>query len=220
MNSLLVLQDRPNLCGYNISLKVTRKVGDILTENEDLCSEKLDDLRLTVKQAAKYVNENPGVIRNWLRELKSFIPTIQGDNGYHYFNQSALERLLLVKQLSREQNYSIKQIEYHLATGGKDLKPEPTPEASEIILKDLSIIKNKLELQEQFNQVLVKQLEKQQQHMDHQSKNFKDYIEKHEELRLIAYNESQKNQQEAAATSQKKSFFARLFCDHNKKRSL
>lgn len=202
---------RSNLCGYNISLKVTRKVGDNLTENEDLCSEKLDELRLTVKQAAKYVNENPGVIRNWLRELKSYIPTIQGENGYHYFNQSALERLLLVKKLSREQNYSIKQIEYHLATGGEILKPEQTPEASEKILKDLSVIIEKLEMQDQFNQVLVQQLKQQQQHMDHQSKEIKDYREKNEEIRLIAYNETQKNQQEAAATSQKKGFFARLF---------
>lgn len=186
-----------------------------LPETEDIRSENInenvDDLRLTVKEAAQYVKENPGVIRNWLRELKTYIPTIQGENGYHYFDKSALERLLLVKKLSREQNYTIKQIEYHLATGGKDLKPEPTPEASEIILKELLVIKEKLELQEQFNQVLVKQLEKQQQHMDHQYKKFTESIEKQEEQRLIAQQEVQKNQKEAAAASQKKGFFARLF---------
>ncbi|MCT1389884.1 helix-turn-helix domain-containing protein [Peribacillus frigoritolerans] len=189
-----------------------------MTETEDIRSEdkseNVEDLRLTVKEAAKYVKENPGVIRNWLRELKSYIPTIQGENGYHYFDQSALERLLLVKKLSREQNYTIKQIEYHLATGGKDLKPEPTPEASEIILKELLVIKEKLELQEQFNQVLVKQLEKQQQYMEYQNsqkENITDSIEKQVDQRLIAYEEAQKNQLEAAATSQKKGFFARLF---------
>ncbi|MBD8591648.1 MULTISPECIES: MerR family transcriptional regulator [Peribacillus] len=181
---------------------------DIRSENNN---ENVDDLRLTVKEAAKYVKENPGVIRNWLRELKTYIPTIQGENGYHYFDKSALERLLLVKKLSREQNYTIKQIEYHLATGGKDLKPEPTPEASEIILKELLVIKEKLELQEQFNQVLVKQLEKQQQNMDHQYKKFTESIEKQEEQKLIAQQEVQKNQKEAAAASQKKGFFARLF---------
>lgn len=189
-----------------------------LTETEDVRSEdkseNVEDLRLTVKEAAKYVKENPGVIRNWLRELKSYIPTIQGENGYHYFDQSALERLLLVKKLSREQNYTIKQIEYHLATGGKDLKPEPTPEASEIILKELLVIKEKLELQEQFNQVLIKQLEKQQQYMEYQNsqkENITDSIEKQVDQRLIAYEEAQKNQLEAAATSPKKGFFARLF---------
>ncbi|WP_169818575.1 MerR family transcriptional regulator [Domibacillus iocasae] len=64
--------------------------------------ENLEDLRLTVKEAAKYVNESPGVVRNWLRELKSYIPTMQGDNGYHYFDQRALERLMLIRQLNRD----------------------------------------------------------------------------------------------------------------------
>ena len=95
------------------------------------------------------------MVRNWLRELKSHIPTIQGENGYHYFNRPALERLLLIKQLSREQNYSIKQIIYHFNSNGKSIKPEPKTEVSDLILKDLKVIKDKLDLQEQFNQVLV-----------------------------------------------------------------
>ncbi|WP_375143435.1 MerR family transcriptional regulator [Domibacillus sp. A3M-37] len=92
-----------------------------LSEN---LSENLEDMRLTVKEAANYVNESPGVVRNWLRELKSYIPTMQGDNGYHYFDQRALERLMLIRQLNRDQHYSIKQIEYYFATGEIPVKPE------------------------------------------------------------------------------------------------
>ncbi|MCP3764760.1 helix-turn-helix domain-containing protein [Domibacillus sp. A3M-37] len=95
--------------------------------------ENLEDLRLTVKDAAKYVNESPGVVRNWLRELKSYILTLQGDNGYHYFDQRALERLMLIRQLNRDQHYSIKQIEYYFATGEIPVKPEPMKdEASDV----------------------------------------------------------------------------------------
>jgi hypothetical protein len=62
----------------------------IMTQTKDQRAEKLEGMRLTVKEAAKQVNESPGVIRNWLRELKAYIPTIQGENGYHYFNKPAL----------------------------------------------------------------------------------------------------------------------------------
>lgn len=186
-----------------------------MNESENQRSENIDgnlgEIRLTVKEAAKYINESTGVIRNWLRELKSHIPTIQGENGYHYFDKPALERLLLIRQLSREQNYSIKQIEYHLATGGQDVKPEPTPEVSELILKELQVIKDKLELQEQFNQVLVKQLEKQQQHMDHQQKQTSESLDKREEQLLLAIQETQKSRQEVATATIKKGFFSRLF---------
>ncbi|MCP3764386.1 MerR family transcriptional regulator [Domibacillus sp. A3M-37] len=103
-----------------------------MTQTQDQCtenlSENLEEMRLTVKEAAKYVNESPGVVRNWLRELKPYIPTVQGENGYHYFDKPALERLMLIRQLSRDQNYSIKQVDYYFATGELKIEPEPIEE--------------------------------------------------------------------------------------------
>ncbi|MFI9225279.1 MerR family transcriptional regulator [Peribacillus frigoritolerans] len=177
--------------------------------------ENLDELRLTVKEAAKYINESPGVIRNWMRELKPHILTIQGENGYHYFDKPAIERLLLIRQLSRDQNYSIKQIEYHFATGGKPVRPEPNAEASDLILKDLKVIKDQLELQKEFNATLVQQLKKQQQHMDTQQQYITESLNKRDEQLLLAFKESQQARQEAATTkekeSEKKGFFSRMF---------
>jgi hypothetical protein len=47
-----------------------------MSESGSNYSENIDDLRLTAKEAAEYIDESPGVIRNWLRELKTHIPTI------------------------------------------------------------------------------------------------------------------------------------------------
>ena len=44
------------------------------------------------------------------KQLKSHLLTKQGDNNYHYFDEEAIERLLLIKKLHREQNYSMKQV--------------------------------------------------------------------------------------------------------------
>lgn len=192
-----------------------------MLNSEDKPAESLDenieDILLTVKEAAKYVKESPGVIRNWMRELKTHIPTIQGDNGYHYFDRPALERLLLIRQLNREQNYSIKQIEYHFATGGV-LNSEPTPEASELILQDLQGIKDQLEHQRKFNETLVQQLKKQQQHMDHQQKYITDSLTKRDEQLLLAFQETQQQKEEVAvtATHVKKGFFSKFFSKRNK----
>lgn len=56
-----------------------------------------------------------------------YILTKQGENGCHYFDQKAIERLLFIKELSRDRCYSIKQNEYYLSTG-QNPKPEKSPE--------------------------------------------------------------------------------------------
>lgn len=186
-----------------------------MSETKDTGSNNLidniDEMQLTVKEAAQYIGESAGVIRNWMRELKPYIPTIKGENGYHYFGKEALVKLLLIKQLSREQNYSIKQIEYHFISDGKTVKPEPKLEASELILKELQEIKTKLDLQEQFNKVLVEQLEKQQKHIDDQQKLLSDSLDNRDQQLLLAIKESQQVQEETSASTQKKGFLARLF---------
>lgn len=168
-------------------------------------AEHVEEMLLTVKEAAKQVNESPGVVRNWLRELKPYIPTVQGDNGYNYFDEPALKRLLLIRKLSREQNYSIKQIEYYFATGETQIKPElVNEEPASGIRKDLAVIMERMERQEQFNQALVNKLDEQQQYI-------KDSLNRRDQLLL----ESLKNTQEAKKAEIKKKRFFKWFSKEN-----
>ncbi|ALA55239.1 helix-turn-helix domain-containing protein [Shouchella clausii] len=183
-----------------------------MSRNEKLdhenIKEKQSDLSLTVKEAANHIGETPYVIRNWLRILKGHIPTTQGENGYHYFNEEAVERLLLIKQLSRDQGYSLKQIEYYLATGDDPLKPEKPPE--DAILIELKAINEHIKLQKEFNQALVQKLEQQQHYIDTS-------LARRDNQLLESIRELQKARIETAAVKQeqgnskKKSFIARLF---------
>lgn len=51
-----------------------------MNQTEDQRAEKptgnLDEIRLTVKEAAKHVNESPGVVHNWIRKLDQNILAI------------------------------------------------------------------------------------------------------------------------------------------------
>ncbi|OXS74221.1 hypothetical protein [Domibacillus enclensis] len=99
----------------------------------------------------------------------------QGKNGYNYFDQPALERLILIRRLNREQGYSLKQIEYYLAIGEEKIRPEPMQGATEDIRGDLAVILERLDLQEQFNQALVTKLDE-QQHYIKESLNRRDHL--------------------------------------------
>jgi len=138
------------------------------SENQGLTNmgENQSDPSLTVKEAAQHIDESPHVLRNWMRELKSHIHTIKGENGYHYFNKEAIERLLLIQKLTREQGYSLKQIEYYLATGEDPLKPEQEPEKENKLETDLQELKDSFKKQEQFNQALLQKLEEQNQYIN------------------------------------------------------
>lgn len=48
-------------------------------------TEELNEVHLTVKEAARYIEESPGVVRNWLRELKTHIPVKQGKKRLQLF---------------------------------------------------------------------------------------------------------------------------------------
>lgn len=170
-------------------------------------NEKQGELSLTVKEAAKHIEESPYVVRNWMRELKGHIPTKQGDNGYHYFDQPAIERLLFIKGLARDQGYSLKQIEFYLSTGEDPIKPEKPPEDQ--VIKELKLIKEQLKLQEEFNQALIQRLDNQQQYIS-------DSLNKRDEKLLEALNESRQARIEAAASQQqRKGFFSRLFSNNS-----
>ena len=145
------------------------KKGDVnVNETEKQGAENLQEnpgkLSLTVKEAAKHIDETPSVIRNWMRELKTHIPTIQAENNYHYFDEKAIERLLMIKSLSRDRGYSIKQIDFYLSTGDDPLKPEKPPE--DLMVKDIKFIKEmivkqdeKIDMQAELIKVLVQRLE-------------------------------------------------------------
>lgn len=182
------------------------KLSDTEKQTTEKLNEKQSEFSLTVKEAAKHIGESPYVIRNWMRELKKHIPTNQGENGYHYFDQKAIERLLLIKELNRDRGYSLKQIEFYLTTG-ENPKPEKPPEDQ--TLKELKLISDQLKLQEEFNKALIQRLDQQQQYIV-------DSLNKRDQQLLEALKESRQARIEAATTQQKKGFFSRLFSSSSK----
>ncbi|MCM3361720.1 MULTISPECIES: MerR family transcriptional regulator [Bacillaceae] len=176
---------------------------------------------LSVKEAAEYIDEGPGVLRNWLRELKTLIPVIIGENGYRYFDQKSLDILVKVKQLRNEKQLSLRQIEDELTCPVPTSIPIAT-DATEKILQDLQTIKEELELQKNFNQVLVQQLKKQQEHIELQQEHIvsqekkitrleNPIIHQDKEDNLAKSRKTKQNFINEKETKQKKSGFIRLF---------
>lgn len=201
-----------------------------LSKNENQASEnlnnELDDKILTVKEVANILEETPHIVRNWMKDLRAYIPLKKDKNGYNTFDAEALERMKLIKQLHREQNYSIKQIEHYFATGGESYKPVPTKGVDELLAEELRKMREEIqaareeiqtlqehsEKQEQFNQALIQRLDEQQQYMDHK-------LEIRDRLLVESLKESMENKQKESAAAieqekvqkQKKSFWQRLF---------
>nr|WP_240515024.1 DUF3967 domain-containing protein [Bacillus cereus] len=116
----------------------------------------------------------------------------------------------IVKQLYREQNYSIKQIEHYFATDGESIKPVPSKEVGEILAEELKALKNEVsklreysEKQEEFNKLLIEQLQKQQDYIDNK-------LEKRDQKLLETIREVQEIKL-LTASKESKGFFARLF---------
>jgi DNA-binding transcriptional MerR regulator len=190
-------------------------------QTKELTIKEENSKLLSVKEAAEYINEGPGVVRNWLRELKTLIPVIIGENGYRYFDQKSLDMLVKVKQMRNEKQMSLRQIEDELTSPLPSI-PIAT-EATEKILQDLQTIKEELELQKNFNQVLVQQLKKQQEHIEFQQEHIASQerkitllenpiVLKEKEEQYYAKSRKKKladlNERE---TKEKKSGFIRLF---------
>lgn len=176
---------------------------------------------LSVKEAAEYIEEGPGVVRNWLRELKTLIPVIIGENGYRYFDQKSLDILVKVKQLRNEKQMSLRQIEDELTSPVPTSIPIAT-DATEKILQDLQTIKEELELQKNFNQVLVQQLKKQQEHIERQQEHIvsqenkiklleNPIIQQEIEANLAKSRKKKESILTEKETKQKKTGFIRLF---------
>lgn len=165
---------------------------------------------MTVKEVALYLDESPNIVRNWMKELRVHIPLEKNESGYNVFNEKALEVMKIIKQLHREQNYSIRQIEHYFATGGESIKPVPSKEVGEILAEELKALKNEVsrlreysEKQENFNKLLIEQLQKQQDYIDNK-------LEKRDQQLLETIREVQESKALTAST-ESKGFFARLF---------
>lgn len=135
--------------------------------------ENVGERLLTIKEVANILDETPNVIRNWMKELKPYIPLQKNESGYNVFDHEALEQMKLIKQLHREQNYSIKQVEHYFATGGESYKPTPTKGTDEILAEEMRLMREEIqslrehsEKQEKFNQALIQRLDEQQQYID------------------------------------------------------
>jgi len=190
----------------------------MLSTEEKVTSIKEENRLLTVKEAAESINESPGVVRNWLRELKALIPVVIGDNGYRYFNQDSIDMLLKVKELRNNKQLSLKQIEDELTSSPLAPPLSLKSDATEKILEDLKSIKDALELQKNFNQVLVQQLKKQQEHIERQHQQI---IEQKQHIVTLESNSSKPTVElrleektrepvEVTQSKQKKNHFFRL----------
>lgn len=174
-------------------------------------TENQGEILLTVKEVAATIEETPNIVRNWMKELKPYIPLQKNESGYNVFDQEALERLKLIKQLHRERNYSIKQIEHYFSTDGETFKPTPTKEIGEIIAEELQglheeikTLRDYVQRQEEFNKALVTKLQEQQTYLDKK-------LDKRDQDLMQLIRDTQETKKLIAATEQKQSWFSKLF---------
>ncbi|WP_078431013.1 MerR family transcriptional regulator [Alkalihalobacterium alkalinitrilicum] len=168
---------------------------------------------LTVKEVANILDETPNVIRNWVKDLKHYIPLQKNASGYNVFDAAALERMKLIRELHRDRNYSIKQIEHYFATNGESYKPEPIKGPDVLLAEELKSIREELQSlkeqnvqQEKFNKALITKLDEQQKYIDER-------LNARDEALLHSLRESMETRLQIATAQEekKRGFFARLF---------
>ncbi|WP_050615347.1 MerR family transcriptional regulator [Bacillus testis] len=122
-----------------------------------------NDSQLNLEEAALALGESVNVIRNWLKELNGFIPgPLTGDLS-DSLSAEAIETLAFVKELSRNQGFTLKQIRFFLTQCGKKRESDRSPQPIDPSVKDqLQEINHSLACQEAFNRELLKKIEAQQ----------------------------------------------------------
>ena len=175
-----------------------------------------DEAEFTVKEVANLLDESPNVIRNWMKELREYIPLMKNESGYNVFSHEALEKMNSIKMMHRQQNYSMKQIKHYFATGGEAFQPLPEKGPDESLAEELRRMREEIQFlredakkQQEFNQALVKKLDDQQTYIE-------DKLEARDRKLMEALNETQEakkliQQEKAEQTEKKKGFFSRLF---------
>lgn len=175
--------------------------------------EKPSEKLLTVKETANMIEETPSVVRNWMKDLKPYIPLQKNESGYNVFNQEAIEIMKRIKQMHREQNYSIKQIEHYLATGGEAYQPVPEKGTGVVLAEELKEMRQEMaELKEysrkqtEFNQQLIERLN--QQH-DYIKSNIESMRQNQENKQAMLESESTHSHSQDEAKIEKKGSFSK-----------
>ncbi|MBU8757585.1 MerR family transcriptional regulator [Priestia megaterium] len=189
--------------------------------DKDQGSDVDNELEFTIKEAANIIGETPNVVRNWMKELRDYIPHKKdASNGYTKFDKAGMERLKEIRSLHREQNWSIKQIENYFATGGESFKPEPKKATGEVIADELKELKEEIKLlrehneqQQQFNMALIKKLDEVSNRNEEHYKRFDETARSLLETKkmLAVADDVSKNHSKDLGKSGLKGFLSRLF---------
>lgn len=180
-------------------------------------NKKLDEKKLTVKEVANLLDESPNVIRNWLKDLKTYIPIQKNNSGYNVFDKEAISVLRQIKHLHRERNYSMRQIEHFLATNGEEYVVVDEKTFDEKFAEEMKELKEQVKQlteynkkQDEFNKALINKLEDQSKYLEEHKQYIADILSKREqEFKETLRITQETNEQTAAA--KKKGFFAKLF---------
>ncbi|MGG3450551.1 MerR family transcriptional regulator [Domibacillus aminovorans] len=81
-------------------------------QGEEMLGDDQVSGEFTIKEVANWLDESPNVIRNWVKELREYIPLKKNESGYNVFDHEALEKMKSIKMMHRQQNYSMKQIKH------------------------------------------------------------------------------------------------------------
>ena len=154
-------------------------------------STNLIKTELTIKEVSNIIDETPHIIRNWLKELKDYIPVHKNEAGYNVFDDEALERIKLIKQLHRDQNYSIKQIQHYFATGGESYKPTPSKGTDELLAEEMKTMREEIQELRDLTGKQTNLIKDLVTRMDQQQKYIDEKLTKRDELLLETLRESQ-----------------------------
>lgn len=161
----------------------------------------LSEIKLTASQAAQSIGETVHVVRNWMKDFKSYIPFEKQENGYNLFTQESIDVLMKIKKMYREQNLSTKQIEAILA--GAD-SPIARDEQAAAAVETMGAVQELLEQQRQFNQELLNRLDKQQQQ-------FEKFVQRRDEQIMFVLKEMQESREQKRLMEKSESWWKRLF---------
>ncbi|WP_336791135.1 helix-turn-helix domain-containing protein [Paenibacillus sp. MMO-177] len=152
-------------------------------------------MKLRVNELSSELGESAHVIRNWIKEFRTFIPIEKAENGYNLFPPEAVEVFKTIQRLHRQQGFSTRQIEHFLAgTGGEEVAaaaevaaPAAATSAEVAELKAMiAALSEQQRKQEEFNRELLNRLEQ-------RDKVITEYITERRQLML---EEQQKPQEE------------------------
>lgn len=161
----------------------------------------MSDVKLTVAQAAQELGESVHIVRNWLKDFRSYIPSEKSGNGYNLFTQDAIDVLRRIQKMFREQNLSTKQIEAILS--GAD-RPTIKTDEQAAAAESFGAVKELLDEQRLFNSELLKRL-------DDQHQQFEKFVQRRDEQIMFVLRELQETREQRQLENKQKSWWKRWF---------